>query len=134
MYQYCSIVYDKNMWFLKYISYACEQCLIGQLGKCLWQHIEFGEGVQSREDSSEERNRFNPEEHVGLGCRTPKRFTLGKAVKDGKNYEDNIGNTPMGANGLQEIEDLNNEGRNKQVSSGVRIVLDGSCKQLTMAE
>ena len=38
----------------------------------------------------------------------------------------------MGANGLQEIEDLNNEGRNKQVSPGVKIVLDGSCKQLTM--
>ena len=40
----------------------------------------FGNGARSREDSSKERNRINPEEHVG--CRTPRRLALGKAGED----------------------------------------------------
>ena len=36
------------------------------------------------------------------------------------NYEDNIGKTPMGANGLQKVEDLNNEGRKKDIIPGVQ--------------
>ena len=43
----------------------------------------FGDGARKEEDSSEKREEFNPEECVGLGCRTPRRFTLGKAVKNG---------------------------------------------------
>ena len=37
---------------------------------------------------------------------THRRFILGKAGEDDHNYEDNIGNTAMGANGLQKVEDL----------------------------
>ena len=40
---------------------------------------------------------------------TQRRFVLGKAGEDDHNYEDNIGNTAMGANGLQKVEDLNGE-------------------------
>ena len=51
----------------------------------------------------------NPEEQFELICRTLRGFTLRKAGKNDKNYEDNIGKTPMGANGLQKVEDLNGE-------------------------
>ena len=37
-----------------------------------------------------------------------------------KNYEDNIGNTPVGVNGLQKVEDLNNEGLKKDISPAVQ--------------
>ena len=33
-------------------------------------------------------------------------FWLGEGGEDDQNYEDNIGKTPMGANGLQKVEDL----------------------------
>ena len=40
---------------------------------------------------------------------THRRFVLGKAGEDDHNYEDNIGNTAMGTNGLQKVEDLDDE-------------------------
>ena len=40
---------------------------------------------------------------------TPRCFVLGKAGEDDLNYEDNIGNIAMGANGLQKVEELHGE-------------------------
>ena len=45
---------------------------------------------------------------------------LGEGGVGWLNYEDNIGNTPMGANGLQKVEDLNNERRQNDISPGVQ--------------
>ena len=45
---------------------------------------------------------------------------LGEGGVGWLNYEDNIGKTPMGANGLQKVEDLNNEGRKNDISPGVQ--------------
>ena len=68
----------------------------------------FGNGAQWREDSSEERNSFNPEDHVELVCRTPRRFALGKVGKDGYKYEDEVKNP---SNGRRIMKKSQNEGR-----------------------
>ena len=68
-----------------------------------------GNSVQSRENSSDKQKVFNPEDSLKLIYRTVRHFALGKAGEDDQNYEDNIGKTPMGANGLQKVEDLNGE-------------------------
>ena len=49
-----------------------------------------------------------------------------------KNSEDNIGKTPMGANGLQKVEDLNNEGRKNNISPVVQKSIDNVSKRNKM--
>ena len=84
----------------------------------------FGDSAWKRENWSDKWKVFNPEEHVELVCRTSRRFALGKAVKDGLNYEDNFGKTPMGAKGLYKVENSNNEKRKKQISLEWRIGIE----------
>ena len=43
----------------------------------------FCNSAWKEEYSSDKRKVFETEVSEELGCRTPKRFTLGKAVKDG---------------------------------------------------
>ena len=60
------------------------------------------------------RYKFNTDE------RTPWRFALRKAVKDGLNYEEYLGKTPMGAKELQNLEDSDNEEGITQISPGMK--------------
>ena len=50
---------------------------------------------------------------------------LGKGKENDQNYEDNIGKTPMGANGIQKVEYLNNNKVSKKgISTGVQKSID----------